>query len=364
MSAMIRHIETKTAKKKPCPCKIMEHILYIARLFGIVPVTWHHTQQDTCTFQLSYKWLIYSFCLLIAVVTQLVFFADVNKFTNIKYITLLLNNIVDAMYFVLVIILAICNFMRCKAVVKYLIQASKVMKEVDTCRSVGNLMIMVGWITVGGCLAWIFIQTAVLCYLNFSENYSSGSGFSFVITKFIQNYTAVYTTFMACIMNTIIGTLACFEKLMRSCLKYTPVHPLKTIVETNNVRDFLGIIKYELCREDHPVPNRLCKLSPAELVEYLRRLHEDVCLVAYQYNACLNPQLLCGIVSVLVILIVQLYSAIVHMGFEASTPETNMIFILNCMSVFIHAVGLFIIFKNTQQYKNMVRLLLCTIQRN
>lgn len=358
MAASIKHADTKFEERKPCPCKIMEHILYTSRLFGIVPVTWNHIQ-DACTYQLSYKWLVYSLCLLIAVLTQLVLFADSNKFTNVKYITVLLNNILDVMYLALVIILALCNVFRCKSFVKYLNQASKVMNEVDLCRSGSTLTVFIGWCTVGGCVGWMFLQTAVLGFLSLSENYSTSNTISFAITKLIQNYTAIYTVFIVCIMNTIITTLACFEKLTRSCLKYTPVHPLKSIVETNNIRDFLGIVKYEICKEDHPIPTKLYKLPPAEIVEYLRRLHEDVCLIAYQYNGCLNPQLLCGIVIALIVLIVQMYSVIVHLGFEASTRETNMVFVLNCMTILIHAVGLFIIFKSTQQYKNMVNSTTC-----
>lgn len=353
MAAIIKHAETKSSTIKPCPCKVMEHILYISRLFGIIPLKWRHVQ-DNCTFELSYLWLMYASCIPIAIAVQLIFFIEADKFTNIRFITVLLNNIIDVMYLALTIVLITCNVLRSKNFVKYFNQVSKVIKEVNMCHSVANLMIIVGWSIVGSCIVWILLQNSVICFLYFSDSYSTDNFISFFFTKFIQSHTAVYTVFIACIMNTIAGTLACFEKLTRSCLKYTPVHPLKTIVETNNTRDFLGIIKYEMCKESHLIPTKLSKFSPAELVEYLRKLHEDICLVVYDYNTCLNPQLLCGIVTALIVLIVQLYSVIVHLGFEISTQETSMVFILNCMSVFIHAVGLFIIFKNIQQYKNMV----------
>lgn len=356
MAAIVKQIETKLTNAKPCPCKVIEHILYISRLFGIVPLSWHHVQ-DNCIFELSYVWLMYNVCLLIAVATQLIFFAKVSKFTNIKFITVLLNNIIDVMYLALIIVLFICNTLRGKNFVKYFNQMSKVIKEVNMCRSAGNLMIFVGWSTVGSCIGWILLQAGVLCFLHYSDSYTTEDFFGFFLSKFVQSHTAVFTIFIACVMNTIIGTLACFEKLLRSCLNYTPVHPLKTIVETNNIRDFLGVIKYELCKDNHPLPIKLSKFSSAELVEYLRRLHEDICLVVYEYNNCLNPQLLCGIVTALIVLIVQLYSVIVHLGFEVATQETSMVFILNCMSVFSHSLGLFIIFKNVQQYKNMVSLL-------
>lgn len=355
MAAIVKQAEAKIANAKLCPCKVMEHILYISRLFGIVSLSWRHGQ-DNCTFELSYLWLMYNVCLLIGVTTHLIFFAKVSKFTNIKFITVLLSNIIDVMYLALIIVLFICNIFRSKNFVKYFNQMSKVIKEVNMCRSVANLMIFVGWSTVGACVGWIVLQVGVLCFLHYSDNYTTEDFFGFFLSKLVQSHTAVYTIFIACVMNTIIGTLACFEKLLRSCLNYTPVHPLKTIVETNNTRDFLGVIKYELCKDNHTLPAKLSKFSSAELVEYLRRLHEDVCLVVYEYNSCLNPQLLCGIVTALIVLIVQLYSVIVHLGFEVATQETSMVFILNCMSVFIHSIGLFIIFKNVQQYKNMVSL--------
>lgn len=361
MAATIKHTEPKFSNTKLCPCKILEHILYISRLFGIIPLRWRHVN-DRCTFELSYMWLVYTLCLTIAVLIQLIFFAKVEKFTNIKFITVLLNNIVDVMYLALTIVLIACNLLRGKTFVKYYNQVSKVIKEVNMCHSVGNLMIFIGWGIVGSCIVWILLQCAVFSFLYFSNNYALEDFFGLFFTKFIQSHTAVYTIFIACNMNTIAGTLACFEKLTRSCLKYTPVHPLKTIVETNNLRDFLGIIKYEICKENHPLPIKLSKYSPAELVEYLRKLHEDICLVVYDYNTCLNPQLLCGIVTALIVLIVQLYSVIVHLGFEIATQETSMVFILNCMSVLIHSVGLFIIFKNIQQYKNMVSLRMISIK--
>lgn len=355
MATIVKQVEPKSFKEKPCPCKVIELILYISRIFGIVPLTWRHVQNN-CTFELSYLWLMYTVCLLIIVAIHLIFFAEVSKFTNIKFITVLLNNIVDVMYLALIIVLCVCNILRGKKFAKYFNQMAKVIKEVNMCHSVGSLMIVVGWSTVGICVGWIVVQVGVLCFMHFSDNYSTENFFSFFFSKFVQSHTAVYAIFIAYVMNTIIGTLACFEKLLRSCLKYTPVHPLKTIVETNNTRDFLGIIKYELCKENHSVPAELSKFTSAELVEYLRKLHEDICLVVYEYNSCLNPQLLCGIVIALIVLIVQLYSVIVHLGFEIATQETSMVFILNCMSVFIHSLGLFVIFKNIQHYKNMVSL--------
>lgn len=339
------------AQTKKCPCKVMQHVLYTCRLFGVIPVTWCHVQ-DVCTFRLSYVWLVYSVSIMTAMLVHLIVFTDFSKFSKITHITIFLNNVVDLIYLNLVIILCLCNVIRTSSYVKYLNQASRVIREVDMCASVCALLVWVGWLTIGLCCAWIVAHVAVLWFLSVTE--TDTSSFSALLSKAFQNYTVVFTIFITCVMNTVIGTLACFEKLTRTCLKYTSVHPLKTIVETNNIRDFLGLVKYEICKENHSVPRRLYNLLPGEQVEYLRKLHEDICLAVYQYNCSLNPQLLFGIVSILIILVVQLYSVIVHIGFEEATPETNRIYLLNCMSVVIHSLGLLIIFKNVQQYKNMV----------
>lgn len=136
------------------------------------------------------------------------------------------------------------------------------------------------------------------------------------------------------------------------------MHPMKTIVETNNYRDFLGIIQFKVCTEEHLLSERLLKLSQVELLEYLRRLHEDISIATYQFNDYLNPQLLLGVVISLVVLIIHIYSIIIYIGFDiTTTPETDMINILNYLSMIMHTMGPFFLFRAAQHYKNIVSVM-------
>lgn len=358
MTPTIGHNKLKPngSQEKLCVCKIMHHMILICKLFGIIPATTHH-MHGVCIFNLSRKWIAYSILLIAIVTAQIAYSMDIRKFAKFKHITILLNDITDIMYSALVIVLNLCNIIRSARSVKYLNLASKVMKEVNLCTSVGQLTIKVGWSIIGMGATMISVQFIALGYMNFSEQYQSNFDLNLFINRAIQNYIVVFVISILCAINIVIGSLACFEKLTRSCLKYSPVHPLKTIVETNNVRNFLGFFKYEICKENHPVPAKLSKLMPAEQVEYLRQLHEDICLAVYEYNSCLSPQLLCTIVTLLIVLIVQLYSVIIYLGFDISTPETCTIHVMNCITVTFTSMGLFFLFKNMQHYKNMVSLL-------
>jgi hypothetical protein len=155
-------------------------------------------------------------------------------------------------------------------------------------------------------------------------------------------------------ISVFIGILACFEKLTISCLKYTPVHPMKGINETNNTRDFFGLVTYKLCKEEHPCTGKLAKLPQAEVVEFLRILHEDISLVIYEINDCMNPQFLCHTVVELTVLIVQWYAVIVYMAFTFKAPLASSIHVVNCFFVIMHTLGIFLFLKNAQQLKNMV----------
>lgn len=138
-------------------------------------------------------------------------------------------------------------------------------------------------------------------------------------------------------------------------LRYVPVHPMKTIVETNNFRDFLGIFQFKVCTEDHTLSKKLQKFTQVELLEYLRRLHEDISIATYQFNEYLNPKLLMAVVISLIVLILHIYSIIIYIGFDISTtPETDMINILNYVSMIMHTMGPFFLFRAAQQYKNIV----------
>lgn len=114
------------------------------------------------------------------------------------------------------------------------------------------------------------------------------------------------------------------------------------------------MIKYQLCKNKHECGAKLSKLSQPELIEYLRCLHEEISLVMYDINACMNPQFLCHMVVELTVLIVHWYAVIIYMAYDFLTPVASSIHFLNVLFVVLHTFGLFSFLKHAQQLQNMV----------
>ncbi|XP_072383919.1 uncharacterized protein [Diabrotica undecimpunctata] len=152
----------------------------------------------------------------------------------------------------------------------------------------------------------------------------------------------------------LIATLACFEKFTVSCLKYIPVHPMKDIDDSNNISDFMGVIHYKICRENHPATDDLLEMKPAEIIEYLRIYHEELSMCIYSWNKSMDPYFLIHTVIELGMLIIHWYAVIAYMVYSFKDPQAHTIHLINWAYVIFHTYSLFLFLKNAQQLKNMV----------
>lgn len=352
-----KHVTTSPVfeikKDSICICKMFKPILYLSKMMGFMPIVSDH-KDGKCNFHKSVGWICFSFFLIAVLSFQIGHSIDFLHLTKVKSLPILLNNITDAIYGVYIIILTALNMYRFPRWIKTLNKFASVLKEGIFCQSAMKVVLTVEYYVLGVLFLGIVVQVSLLTFLHFSQSYETDFDYNFFINKLLQNISFVFYAIFLTIISVFIGILACFEKLTISCLKYTPVHPMKGINETNNTRDFFGLVTYKLCKEEHPCTGRLAKLPQAEVVEFLRILHEDISLVIYEINDCMNPQFLCHTVVELTVLIVQWYAVIVYMAFTFKAPQASSIHVVNCFFVIVHTLGIFLFLKNAQQLKNMV----------
>lgn len=341
-------------EEKRCFCNSVSPILVTCKLFGFFPVTWGH-ENGQCTYKVSYAWLAYSGVLFVIYAVQLFFSTNLLTFSKAKPLPELLTDINDIMYLIFVAFLTILNAARFPRFVKTYNKLVPILTEAGlACQSsltalrkveFGYLILFVGE---------IFVEYAVLIYLHYSDKYTTDFSFSIFFNTGIQTIPFVFYLLFFSGCSTFIAILGCFEKLIIDAIKFTPVHPLNDIDETNNRRDFIGLIKYEVCKQEHKCFGKMLVLSQPELIEYLRGLHEDVSLAMYDINDCLNPQLLFHTIVELTVLIVHWYEVIIYTSYTFSTPFASTINCLNWVFVIAHTIGLFLFMKSAQELKNMV----------
>lgn len=332
---------------------MLSPISYLSKFIGFLPIMSKH-KDGKCVYEKSLFWICYSLFLISLLTFQVLNSIDFFHLTKVKSLPILLKNITDAIYGVYIIILTAINLYRFPNWIKTLNRLNSVLKEGIFCQSAMKIVRKLEYYYLGFYFLGLVFQITLLLLLHFSQSYKTNFNYNFFINTILQHISFAFYLIFFSVISLFIGILACFEKLTISCLKYTPVHPMKGINETNNTRDFFGLVTYELCKEEHPCSSRLAKLPQAEVVEFLRILHEEISLIIYEINDCMNPQFLCHTVVELTVLIVQWYAIIVYMAFSFKAPMASSIHVVNCFFVIIHTLGIFLFLKNAQQLKNMV----------
>ncbi|KAF5290633.1 hypothetical protein FQR65_LT01923 [Abscondita terminalis] len=354
-SPPIKKSQDEVHDHKTCVCHAISPTLLVAKIFGLLPLSWKNVK-GKCKFSKSYSWLSYSVVISSLYTVQLFVSTDLLSFDKTKPLPELLSAINDIMYDVFVAILTVLNMARFPKFVTTLNELMPVIKDAGLCcqSSLASLRkIQFGYLILF--FGEILIQYTVVIALHYSDSYTTNFDYNIFINIGIQNVPFVFYMmfFMSC--SIFISILGCFEKLVIDALKFTPVHPLSDIDETNNKRDFIGLIKYEVCKQNHERFGKMLLLNQPEVVEYLRGLHEDISLAMYNINSCMNPQLLFHTVIELTVLIIHWYEVIVYTSYNFSSPLANTINFVNWMFVIAHSIGLFLFLKSAQDLKNMVQ---------
>ncbi|CAG9824812.1 unnamed protein product [Phaedon cochleariae] len=303
-------------------------IFLFIKCFGILPVTTTH-ENNKCIFKRSWPWTIYCGIVFSLYIYQIIVNVDYENILTNKSLIVLLNQITNAVYAHYVLIIVLAAYIKLPKYTTTMNKFAQVFKHGILCQSARRIVL-----TTQYCIISLFIclaasQAGLYYWLHQSETHHTNFSISDFFFRFSQTISLVFYSKFFGVVAVIIGGFACFEKLLISSLKYTPVHPLAGIDETNNERDFLGVIHYKLCRSEHHILAEFSTLTAAELVESLRMYHEDLCLCIYAWNDCIDPMFLIHTVLELAILIIHWYAVVAHVVYNFKSPMASTIHILN-----------------------------------
>lgn len=336
-----------------CLCTTLSPVLRISRLLGLFPISWTH-ENNKCVYKKSLFWVLYTFFIICLYTYQIGTSVDFVHLVKKKSLLILLNDITEAIYGIYILILTLANFTRHPRWIKALNELLPILKHDLLCQSAMKVAIRVQYGLITTAILVSLFETGVLFWLHLSDAYLSNFNMNIFINRGMQNISFAFYMLFFAVISVLVGVLACFEKLTIKALKHVPVHPMKGIDETNNERDFCGIIKYKLCNGEHYCTPKMDKLSSPDLVEYLRILHEEISLCIYRFNDCMNPQFLVHTGVELTVLIIHWYAVIAYMVYNFKSPFAKTIHVMNCTFVIQHTIGLFMFLKNAQHLKNMV----------
>ncbi|CAG9824806.1 unnamed protein product [Phaedon cochleariae] len=346
--------KTQANKNSLCFCQTVSPIFFFIKCFGILPVTTTH-ENNKCIFKRSWPWTIYCGIVFSLYMYQIIVNVDYENILTNKSLIVLLNQMTNAVYAHYVLIIVLAAYIKLPKYTTTMNKFAQVFKHGILCQSARRIVL-----TTQYCIISLFIclaasQAGLYYWLHQSETHHTNFSISDFFFRFSQTISLVFYSKFFGVVAVIIGGFACFEKLLISSLKYTPVHPLAGIDETNNERDFLGVIHYKLCRSEHHILAEFSTLTAAELVEYLRMYHEDLCLCIYAWNDCIDPMFLIHTVLELAILIIHWYAVVAHVVYNFKSPMASTIHILNCVFAIFHTYGLYLFLKNAQNIKNMIQ---------
>lgn len=354
----IPDVTTPIKVRRLCVCESLKPALIICRILGMFPITTSHDQDDNCIFAKNKNWYIYSVFMIIfsflrtLLATDFFNILDIGRKKSLHPIIYTLNDIMYAFY---ITILTAMNLYRCPKYVETLNRIAALVKESLYCQSSRRAALTIQYGISFIYILIIFIKFAAIIYVHISESYDT-SNFDFKIysNAIVQSEIfTVYVIFIA-MSSVIMGAFGCYEKLAVNCFRFTPIHPLQYVDQTNNSAEFMGLVDYKLCDESHPMLDRVRRMPVAEIIEYLRCLHEEICITIYEMNESLNPQFLAHVVVELSVLILNWYAVIMYMAYVFSNPIARTLHFLNLFFVIVHTLGLLVFLKQAQQLQNLV----------
>lgn len=337
-----------------CLCRTLKPILVTIRFFGLFPISWEHSSDNRCLYKKSLPWMVYTFlltCFYIFIVASSV---DLNKIANSKCLILILNDITNGIYGLYIIVLTVVSYFRFPKWIDALTQLSKSLQDGLYCYSAKRISMLTQYANIALLFFNILVHISMLMWLNISKNYEISFSYIDFVYRCLQNITYGFQAQFTAFVIVMSGTLACFEKLAKSILQYTPLHPSRNIDDSNSTTDFLGVVNYKLCKGLHISQKNSLNSASAANIEYLRILHEDLSLCIYMFNDSMNPQFLLHTVVELVVLIIHWYAVVAYLVYTFKDPAAKAIHVTNCYYVFVHCSGLFLFLKNAQLLKNLV----------
>lgn len=351
---IVQYKQINLNKTKYCVCKTLGPALMLARLFGVFPVSWRHTTEK-CVYEKSLTWLIYTGFVIIFQI--FVTYSNVN-YSNLLNATLLviIDNLTNLYYSHYVVLITLLGFFKFTAYITTLNTLASTLKDGVLCQSAMRRVVLLQYAIFASLALVATFQIILYIWLNNSTSYEANFSIMNILYRMFMNFSFGLYAVVFTIFGLLIGSLACFEKYTLNCLKYVPVHPLRDIDDSNNSSDFMGIIHYKLCTENHFITSQMLDLKPADVVENLRIYHEEFSLCIYSWNKSMDLLFLTHTVMELAVLIVDWYAVIAYLVYSFKAPIAATMNILNLFYVVSHTYGLFLFLKNCQALKNIVSI--------
>ncbi|XP_057662191.1 uncharacterized protein LOC130897380 [Diorhabda carinulata] len=338
---------------KMCICKTLSPVFTFLKLFGYFPIRWKH-EKHICVYEKSPYWLIYTafiFGLQIYLVFTNINYKDI---VNTSSLLLLLNNLTNAIYGHYIIIVTAILFVKYPSYIEALNKLIATIIPKLFCQSAMKRVHLLQYVKLISLLLVILFQIATYIWFIYYGKFDDNLNASNVIYRLLSNLPFVFYCLLFTIFGMIIAILVCFEKFTIGCLKYVPVHPMKDIDTSSNSADFMGVVHYELCTENHPGIPQVMDRRPAEIVEYLRIYHEEISLCIYDWNKCMDPYFILHTIVELGVLIIHWYAVIAYMVYSFKDARAPTIHFLNCVFAISHTCGLYLFLKNAQYMKNTI----------
>ena len=343
-----------------CLCAALTPGIFLCKYTALYPID-HYHENNKCQWKPSIAWRIVSILYMAFLLLYLTFVMKTNNLiTTFRHQPIIktLSSITDVTYIVYETILVLVNVINAGKVADSFNELNRLMKYGLICPSackkvyqaqIGyNILFLTIW----------SLQFILICYLHLSEQFNTSFDLTIIVTRFIQ-FTS-YVTFLhisICFTGVILSFL-CYEKLLMDMIYYSPIHPMENKADVK--MNFLMLVSYTTCKENHRIVDQPQKLSPAEMIEFLRKLHEEICLVMYKMNKAINPLPLLLLTMELFVLVIHWYAIISYMTMEYNS-ELATINLINCLFTLIHTFGLYFLLRRCQDLSNVVSVISCTV---
>lgn len=341
-------------KKKICLCESMKVVQYFSKLFGLFPLSTRH-EKGRCTFHRCLYSIAWAIILVVLLILHLFFYAEFSVISTKNVLPVIMNGITDLTYYCYFIMIISVNCMKASSWAKVYNDLSKITRFGILCDSALNVIKNLDTTFFSFFVILIVADVCILSYLHYSVSYETKFNIGFVMGKLIQNGVLLFYVIVLTKIAILIGAFTCFEKLSLNALKYKEIYPMKKITGSDNTQDIFIFFSYKVCDSDHDILSpELLKLSTAEMIEYLRILHEEISEIMCSINNCFNPLFLMHVVIEIILLVINWYSVIIGLAYTFNSPDADTIFVLNVEYTILHSVGLFIFLRNAQKLSNLV----------
>ena len=337
-------------KTQMCFCRCISPSLTVARVLGFFPIMTYH-KNGTCIFQKSNYWICYSVLVNLMIFvgtgfnTELCYLYSGGE-TKSTYLNLTETSII--VNYIYVSLLMMVNTIQTPSYVKAFNSIAPVIRKGLFCQKIRRIILKTEYILIGLCLIASSSPLFVVCYY-WIFGYTRYN-VTFYLNLLIHNYTILSHVIHNVVTSILYALLSCLQKMMIIHLNYRPLrtsdeHELQNKVQILNITISKG------CGEDHIDKNNL---KSHEWMDYLRQLHEHVCVIQKKMNNSLNPQLLICLLFECTTIVINCYSLVLFYLYSASRTKSYVMHSINYVFLISHVGGLVTFLNNEQKIENLV----------